>query len=158
MREQTINDTFSLKVPDSFEPMSSEELQKLSQSGGDPYRWGFRDREKHIMFVIIWKQVPAILGWLADLKAIAKRNEQLTSKAYQGHDYRLLGFESMQAGAAKAEGYRFSYSVEGIRQNVTNALIKKGKIFYSFLWIGREENAAADRDLFREVMESLRNI
>ena len=50
------------------------------------------------MFVVLWKQVPAILGWLADLSGIVKRNEHLTRKAYANHDYQLRKFDSMQAG------------------------------------------------------------
>ena len=158
MSRQTINNTFTLNIPDSFEPMSSTELNELSRQGGDPYRWGVRDREKHIMFVVLWKQVPAILGWLADLNGIVKRNEQLTRKAYANHDYQLRKFDSMQAGKVRTEGYQFSYSAQGIKQNVTNFLIKDGKIVYSFMWVGREVNMAEDQALFHEVMESLQHV
>ena len=32
MNRQTVNDTFSLQIPDSFEPVSAEELHSLSRS------------------------------------------------------------------------------------------------------------------------------
>ena len=98
MSKQTINNVISLEIPDSFQLMSSEELRDMSKNGGDPYRWGVRDRENHVLITVMWKQYSAILAWLADLKAIAKKNEQMTRKAYGKHEYRLLGFDSLKAG------------------------------------------------------------
>ena len=158
MSKQTINNTFSLTVPDSFEPVSGKELQELSSHGGDPYRWGVRDREKHVLLIAMWKQYFPLLAWLADLKAMAKKNEQMTRKVYEKHNYKLLGFESMRIGDIKAEGYRFSYSVENIRQTVTNYLVKDGKTVYALMCFGREENLAADQAEFRGIMESLRRV
>ena len=155
MSRQIMNDTFSLQIPEHFEPMSAEELRQLSRAGGDPYQWGVRDRENHVMLVALWKQYPALLAWASNLKAIVKKNEQLTGGIYKGHDYRLLEFSSLQAGDETAEGYSFSYSVEGITQVANNYLIKDGKTVYSFLCVGREENRTADQATFREIMGSL---
>ena len=74
------------------------------------------------------------------------------------HDYQLRKFDFMQAGRVRAEGYQFSYSVQGIKQNVTNFLVKDGKIVYSFMWVSREVNMAEDQALFHEVMESLQHV
>ncbi|MBQ9326486.1 MAG: hypothetical protein IJ246_12050 [Clostridia bacterium] len=158
MSRQTINDTFTLSIPDSFECMRSTELQELSRNGWDPYRWGARDREKHILFVVLWKPVPAILGWLADLKGIARRNAALTARAYAEHGYQFLQSDSLDNGQIKAEGYQFAYSAGSIRQMATKFLAKDRKMVYSFIWIGREENTASDRALFRDVMESLQHV
>ena len=158
MREQTVNGVFSLQVPDTFTPMSREALHELSRGGGDAYQWGIRDQENHVMIVALWKQYPSLLAWMSDPKAIAKRNEQLTHRVYGGSGYRLLGFSSLQAGDRKAEGYSFSYRVEGIAQVIQNYLIKDGKTVYAITCAGREENAAADQAMFREVMESLRHL
>ena len=46
------------------------------------------------MILVLWKQYPALLVRIAGLKTIVSRNEQLTRKVYEGHDYRLLGFSS----------------------------------------------------------------
>ena len=155
MSRQTVNDTFILQIPDHYEPMSAEDLRELSRNGGDPYQWGVRDRENHVMIVASWKEYPALLARLADLKSIARKNEQLTGGVYEGHDYRLLGFCSMQAGDVKAEGYRFSCRAEGVAQVMNSFLIKDGKTVYAFLCCGWEENTAADQAVFREILESL---
>ena len=47
MSRQTVNDTFSLEIPDSFELLSGEDLGQLSNSGKDPYQWGVRQPEKN---------------------------------------------------------------------------------------------------------------
>ena len=154
MSRQTINETFFLQVPDTFERMDGESLRGLSR-GGDPFQWGMKDRENHVMIIAMWKRYPALISLLADPKTLVKKNEQLTRKLYDGHGYRLLGFLSMQAGEEKAEGYRFSYSAEGIAHVRINFLIRDGKTVYAFICAGREENADTDLTMFSRVMESL---
>ena len=158
MKEQMRNGVFSLQIPDTFELMTPEELHELSRNGGDAYQWGVRDLENHVMIVALWKQYPSLIAWMSDPKAIAKKNEQLTHKAYGEYGYRFLGFSSLQAGDEKAEGYSFSYSVKSIKQVIQNHLIKDGKTVYAITCAGREENIAADQTMFREVMENLRHL
>ena len=156
MSRQIINDTFSLEIPDRFELLSEEDLRSMYRNAGDPFRWGVRDRENHVIIVALWKQYPALLSWTLDLKAIAKKNEQLTARAHEGNGYRFLEFISMQAGEEKAEGYRFAYSnEEGVTQVSSNLLLKDGRTVYAVICVGREENSDADQAAFREIMESL---
>ena len=122
---------------------------------GEPFGWGVRDRENHVTMVALWKKAPALLAWMPDMKSLAKRNAELTAKAHEGYGYRFLDFISLQAGDEKAEGYRFSYEKDGITQVSNNLLVRDGKMIYSFILAGREENAAQDRDLFLEIMRTL---
>ena len=158
MSRQILNDSFSLQIPETFEPMSGQDLRELSRNNGDPFQWGVRDRENHVMIVALWKQYPGLLAWMSSLKAIAEKNEQQTRRVYEGHDYRLLEFSSLQAGDEKAEGYCFSYSTEGVTQIVNHYLIKDGRTVYAFLCTGREENRAADQAAFREILKSLQQL
>ena len=155
MSRQIINETFSLQVPDCFEILTEETLHGMYRNAGDPFRWGARDAENHVVLLALWKQYPAILSRLLDLKAIARKNEQLTRRAHEGYGYRLLESFSMQAGAEQAEGYRFSYEREGIVQACSNYLIRDGKTVYSFMCIGREENTDTDRSAMNRMMETL---
>ena len=156
MYKQTINDTFTLEIPDRFEILNEEDLRGMYRGTGDPFRWGVRDTENHAIIVALWKQYPALLSWMLDLKAIVKKNEQLTGKAHQEHGYRFLEFFSMQAGEEKAEGYRFTYEKEGVTQACNNFLIKDGRTVYAFICVGREENMEADREMIGQVMSTLR--
>ena len=155
MKQQIINDTFALQIPDGFEILTEDDLRKMYRNAGDPFRWGVRDAENHVIILALWKKYPALLSWTLDLKAIVKKNEQLTGKAHAAHGYRFLEFFSMQAGDEKAEGYRFCYDREGITQVCNNFLIKEGRTIYAFMCVGREENMDADRETFRQIMESL---
>ena len=155
MKHQTINDTFSLQIPDSFEVLTEEDLRKMYRNVGDPFRWGVRDTENHVIITALWKQYPALLSWTLDLNAIVKKNEQLTGKVHAAHGYRFLEFFSMQAGAENAEGYRFCYDKEGVTQACSNFLIKDGRTIYAFMCVGREENMDKDRETFRRIMETL---
>lgn len=154
MSIQTVNGAFTLQVPDTFETVSPEELRKMSQSG-DPFGWGVRDRERHIMILAMWKRYPALLARIADLKAMARKNQQMTAGIYAGHGYRFLEYLSGQAGKEKAEGYRFMYSVGDISQVNTCFLIKDGKMVYSIICAGREENKEEDLAMIRDVLESI---
>ena len=155
MSRQTINQTFTLQIPDQFEVLTEEGLRGMYRNIGDPFMWGVRDKESHKIIVAIWKKYPMLLSWMLDLKSIVKRNEQITGKAHAGHGYRLLEFFSMQAGEEKAEGYRFSYDKDEITNVSNNFLIKDGRTIYAFMCVGREENMDADRDSFRQIMETL---
>lgn len=155
MSRQTINDTFTLEIPDRFEVLSGDDLRGMYRNAGDPFMWGVRDAENHAVIVAMWKQYPLLLSWMLDLKAIVKKNEQLTGKAHAEHGYRFLEFFSMQAGEEKAEGYRFAYDKEGITQVCNTFLIKDGRTIYAFLCVGREENMGTDKAAFRRIMETL---
>ena len=155
MSKQTINDTFTLEIPERFEVLSEEDLRGMYRNAGDPFQWGVRDTENHVIIVALWKKYPALLSWTLDLKAIVKKNEQLTGQAHAEHGYRFLEFFSMQAGDEKAEGYRFTYEKEGVTQACSNFLIKEGRTIYAFACVGREENMDADREAINRVMSTL---
>ena len=155
MSKQTINDTFTLEIPDRFEVLSEEDLRGMYRNAGDPFQWGVRDTENHVIIVALWKKYPALLSWTLDLKAIVKKNEQLTGQAHAEHGYRFLEFFSLQAGDEKAEGYRFTYEKEGATQACSNFLIKDGRTIYAFICVGREENMDADRETINRIMATL---
>ena len=73
MGRQTINETFTLQIPDGFEVLTEEELGKMYRNVGDPFGWGARDTENHVIITVLWKQYPALLSRMLDLKAIVKR-------------------------------------------------------------------------------------
>ena len=76
MERQTINDIFTLQIPDGFEVLTEEDLRSMYKNVGDPFNWGVRDMERHASIVAIWKKYPALLSWTLDLKAIVKRTNR----------------------------------------------------------------------------------
>ena len=127
MRRETINETFALQIPDEFEVLTEDDLGKMYRNVGDPFQWGVRDTENHVIITALWKQYPALLSWTLDPKAIVKKNEQLTGEAHAEHGYRFLEFFSMKAGDVNAEGYRFCYDKEEITNVCNNFQIKDGR-------------------------------
>ena len=150
-----INETLSIAVPEGFQHMSLNELNKLYQDE-NPDRWGIWDKDRHIIMTVLWKRYPALLSALADLRAAARRNQQRTEKGYAGHDYRLEGFFSLKPGNVQMEGYRVSYRLDSISQCAETVLMKHRQTIYSMTCVGREENADTDSNIFREVLEGLR--
>ena len=153
--EHTINGALRLEAPDEFLPMTAEEMTKMFNSCTDD-RWSAWARERHAMIAVAWKKYNALLLGLADLKAIAKKNQQLTQKAHAGYDYQPLGAYTPKAASVPMEGYRFAYRAAGAAQQATTVLLKHQRIVYSIMFIGREENIAADQALFEEVLSGLR--
>ena len=47
MGRQTINDTFTLQIPDCYEVLTEEDLRGMYRNVGGPFMWGVRDRENH---------------------------------------------------------------------------------------------------------------
>ena len=56
MSRQIINETCALQIPDHFEILSGKDLDGMRQGTGDPFRWGVRDRENHMIIIALWKQ------------------------------------------------------------------------------------------------------
>ena len=154
MRE-TVNQAFSLEVPEGFHCMSQEELKQLYQNE-NPNRWGIWDEERHVSIVVLWKQFPALVCWLADMKTMAQRNQQLTEKGYAANEYAFQGYLSAKAGGATVEGYRFCFRVGDVAQAAETMLLKHKKTVYSLSCVGRKENYAADQETFHRVLSDLK--
>ena len=96
------------------------------------------------------------LQMLADVKSIAKRNQQLAAKGYAGHNYREEGLFSAEADNVHLEGYRFSYDLQDFRQKAETLLMKYEKMIYNFTCVSREESAAEGSELFRNLIDVMK--
>jgi len=150
----SINGALSMPCPEGFSPMSAEDLDRV-YTCKDPKRTGMWDRQRHVMVTALWQRYNPLLARLADMKALAKRNEQLTRKGYQGHDYRLEGFFSRTVCGMAGEGYRFTYRLPDAQQEIETVLIKKGSVVYSLNCIGRPENRDANQALFHAILDGM---
>lgn len=54
MMKQTINETYTLQIPDHFEVLSEAELSGMYRNVGDPFNWGVRDAENHIILLLLY--------------------------------------------------------------------------------------------------------
>ena len=155
MNKELVNQALSIPVPDGFRPMSGEELRQ-AYGNDDPNRRGLWNRESHVIIAVLWKEYPALLRFmLRDLKAVCRKNEQLHSREYAGHDYHCGGFFSQTVGGQPAEGYRFTYSAGGAAQSAETVLVRQGGTVYSITCAGRTENRESDHALFAGILEGI---
>ena len=93
MNRLTVNDTFTLQIPDHYEVLTEADLRGMYRNAGDPFMWGVRDTENHRIIVAIWKQYPALLSWTLEIGK---------DRALSGAARSLLG----------ANGFVCTYTVE----------------------------------------------
>ena len=154
MNKAKVNDLFSIEVPEGFHTMSEEELRKAYRDD-NPNRWGMWDQERHVMVTVMWKEYSRLLMMLADVKAICRKNEQIAAKGYGNNGYECGGFFSVNVDGEKAEGYRFSYCVDGVVQSAETILFKLGKTIFTVTCGGRRENQETDRELFDRIIDGI---
>ena len=107
------------------------------------------------MITALWQRYNPLLAWLADMKALVKRNEQLTRRCYQENGYRLDGFFSRRVCGMAGEGYRYACRPGDMDQEIETVLIKKGSVVYSLNCIGRPENRQAYLALFDAILDGM---
>ena len=103
MTEQTIHENLILKIPDGFTVQDEKSMARLfGSAGGD--RWCAANEDESILLTVVWQKANPLLAMLSDMNAMARRNEQLTEKAYQGHGYHFDQFFSLQSKDGPLEG------------------------------------------------------
>ena len=155
MITEGIHQALSIEYPDTFHPMTDEELRQVYRCGIQK-SWGVWDKENHVMLLVLWKDYPLLLAKMADLKAAAKASARQNRKSYASLDFLFEDFFSSTVADRPAEGYTFTYSFSGVRQRVETVQFKAGKSMYGICTIGRAENREQDHELFTKVLNSIR--
>lgn len=150
---ETINSTFTLTLPESFQRLSEEEVLKAyTNIQGEVV--AYRDEANHRFLSFLWKKSGRLLSRFTNLKSIAKRNEQLTAKLYSSYGYGFEDNEEKTIGGRQWIGYRYHYFLSGKEQKVLCLLYKEKSIVYSMNLYQSGENAA-DFAYFDELFSSL---
>ena len=70
MNRETVNEAMEVEVPNGFYVLSAEEL-RLAYQSEDPNRWGMRDKERHIILTVMWKEYRGLpVLFLPGLKSV----------------------------------------------------------------------------------------
>ena len=152
MNQTCVNDELMIPCPEGFAIMGPEELNRVF-TRGSANRWGVWDRSRRVMITVLWQRYNPLLAWLADMKSLVRRNEQLTRRGYKGRDYQPGGFFSTKVCGMAAEGYRFTCRLDDAAQCVETVLFKRGRTVYSLSCVGRN----GDRDANSAIFEALLN-
>ena len=149
-----INNEISLTYPDSFQLMDGPALRE-AYLNDDPDRWGIIEEELHLMITVLWQRTNALAVRLSDLPTVALRNEALTRAACADCEYEARGFVSRTLGGRPAEGYCYSYLLNGEERQAYSLLFKQKSRIYGVTCICRQEDSAAWRERFDAILDTL---
>lgn len=155
MQQTTVNEELEICYPDSFAIMSEDELR---EAYGMDYAdmWGIRDAENHALFTIIWKESFDLAPKLISTKSLIKRVESKLKKAFRKQGYACSGYFKRELAGQEAEGFGYSYQVQGITQTCEAIVVRRGKSCYTLYYYTRPECAQANRAAYDEMLSSIR--
>lgn len=154
MKEAIINNEIRLYYPENYVILNEEELRELYKND-DPNRWVVRNKDEHIAIAVLWQGYNRALTALADLKATAKRNEQLMKNGLHSYSYKCNGFISEEVCNQTAQGYCYEYEIDGISQHARTLLFKVGRNIYGITCYTRGPMSEYAADLFNQVLASV---
>ena len=153
MTTERINNELNMNYPESFRPMTEEEM--LRYFGSAENRWGVYDPDRHIILSVSWTKAgfwrsmtdaeSVLLGIEARLRRNLLNYQKVTS-------YRMKLNKKH-----KAEAVRFEYRVNDARlvQVGDVIVIKYKKKFYVIHYITRKPTAPQDLPILKEALESV---
>ena len=149
-----INKELNICYPEDFNVLNEEELMEVYMNK-DTNRWAARNTDRHVMIAVLWESSGLLQKAFADLKAVARKNEQLMSKGLRAYEYKCNGFISEEVCGQTAHGYCYEYVNKGISQHARTLLFRTRANIYGITCYTRgpmnEETAA----LFSEVLASI---
>ena len=154
MGKALVHGGLHVETPPTFVEMTADEMK---QDFGDdnPHRWGARDMRHHRMFVIMWQDSNALLAKFVSTNALIKRVEKLSSKGYADHGYQAGSYSKRTICGLEAEGFDFSYEVQGVSQHMYNYVFKHGKTCYTLYWVERAGGGTAGKKAREAVLDAL---
>lgn len=150
------NEWLEVALPHDFATIEHKELETLMGIAYE-HMWGVRSTERHALMSVTWKDSNKVLTKLVSEKSFAKRVNETFAKRYRAGGYACKGFfERAIAGAGgPAQGFGFSYTVEGIAQEGEVLVFKRGIRCYTLTYYTRSETAGANRAAYNGIVASL---
>ena len=152
--ESVVNEELRIPLPDGFYVMGDEERNSSSKGQTAP-AWVMKNEERHFMFTVSWKAVPALASFLLGPKDMAKNMMKRYGDAAEGAGYSFGELRKIIIGGEKAYGFPYSYVAEGIDMCGDSIVIKKKKTFYFFHTFYREEMKEESEKLLEEIYSSI---
>ena len=124
-----LNSELNLKYPESFAVMTDEELKKHKFYEDAP---GFciSDEGGHMVVSFSWRQANPFVVMVVGTKDVARNMEAKVRKPMSRFGYRLEEFMMREVGGKQADGYRYSYEVQGTGMMGESLSVKSGSNFY----------------------------
>lgn len=154
MGKALVHDDLRVTTPATFVEMTADELRQAFLDD-NPNRWGARDVRHHVMFVISWQDSNALLARLVSTSALIRRAEKLSAKGYHDYAYQLGGFFKRSLCGLDAEGFDFTYELQGVTQKAQDIVFKHGKTCYTLYWVERTGAGKSGERMRESILESL---
>ena len=152
--QERIHHELILDMPEGFHYLDARPSRALPDEGREG-GWGMQSEDLGITITVLWQQRNPLLVWLADMKAMARRNEMDARRSYRDHGYQRKGFFSMRLDGKQAEGYSFTFSLKDVNRYAETVLVKHRENIYNITCFGNEQHREADRALFQNVLSSV---
>ncbi len=144
-----LNHELKAVIPDGFHEMDEAERGNLNFYNEVPALC-VCDPDRHIILSAAWKK-QALASMLLSSREIAEKMEKSFRKPMEPFGYRLEEFLEESIDGVAADGFRYSYTAEGVGMTGESFSFKKGKTFYYI-------HAYARTDLLDESLPVLRGI
>ena len=154
MAKALVHDELQVRAPATFVAMTPDELRKTFNDD-NPHRWGARDVRHHRMFVVTWQDSNALVARFVSTNALVKRVEKLSAKGYAGHEYQRGDFFKRTVCGLEAEGFDFTYQLQGVTQHMQNIVFKHGKTCYTLYWLERTGAGRAGEKALESILDTL---
>ena len=136
MGKALVHDDLRVTTPATFVEMTPGELKQVFLDD-NPHRWGARDVRMHLMFIVSWQDSNKLLAKLVGTNALIRRVETRASKGYANYGYQFGSFFKRTLCGIEAEGFDFTYELQGVGQKAQNIVFKHGKTCYTLYWVER---------------------
>jgi len=153
-REITLNNELTLSWPSGFHQMTDEEM-KEAYRGDDSMHWGFWDKERHTVIMVLCKKYNPLAIKLTSQKKMVIKNEKMTRAMCSKNAYKFEFFFTHQLAGSIVGGFCYTYSVGEIRQAAKCVLVQRKNYIYNIACYGRAENSPTDHELFDKVLDSV---
>ncbi len=154
MKQDIINHELHITIPEGFHLLSEDELNQIYMDE-NAERWGMRNEEDHMIFVIYYHRSNPLLAALASENDIVKSTQLKLAKGMENHGYAFNGYFSKEACGQERPGFDYEYNVGAVRQSGRILIIKKKNVCYTVYFYTRDNLLDKNLVHFDEVINSL---
>lgn len=155
MQTITLNNTLTLEYPDSFETMTTQELEEAFL---DKYadRIGVWDRENHTMFVFVWKKVNPVLCMVVEPDIV--RNNSMKAMGRRAAAFESIARFRRKVCGKDSYGFLYKFESKDVKHFGEALYLKYKNCIYSFYSYNRDNGEIKPDPVFEAVLDSVKPI
>lgn len=155
-RTRVLNHELDLTFPDSFHPLSKEELAGLQNPAGAEGA-AFSDPDDHILFSVGWKPIGTLSNLLLTTKDLAKNMDASFKRSFAPYSYQSGGLLEASIGGLPAKGVRYQYTAkEGVAMTGLSYVLKRKKVIYYLHYYTRAALEQKNQAILQEILKTAR--